>query len=67
VVATDGLWDYYTPESTVLTETRRKLRQCNNDPQQTADWLVSGPAAAWAAGAELRCARHWMLAVRVAV
>lgn len=42
VMATDGLWDYYTPESTVLTDTRRKLRQCRNDPQHTADWLVSG-------------------------
>lgn len=40
VMATDGLWDYYTPESTVLTDTRRKLRQCRNDPQHTADWLV---------------------------
>ncbi|GAB4814114.1 hypothetical protein N2152v2_001160 [Parachlorella kessleri] len=40
VVATDGLWDYYTPESTVLTDTRRRLRQHNNDPQLAAEWLV---------------------------
>lgn len=47
IMATDGLWDYYTPESTVLTDARRKLRQCNNDAQQTADWLVGGAGAEW--------------------
>lgn len=40
VVASDGLWDYYTPESSVITEARRKLRASNNDTQACAEWLV---------------------------
>ena len=40
VVATDGLWDYYTPDSSVVTEARRRLRVVDNDPQAAAEWLV---------------------------
>jgi len=40
IVATDGLWDYYTPESSVITQSRQRLRANNNDPQLTANWLV---------------------------
>lgn len=40
VAASDGLWDYYGLDSTVVTETRRALRRLDNDPQQCADWLV---------------------------
>jgi serine/threonine protein phosphatase PrpC len=40
VVATDGLWDYYTPESSVVTQSRQRLRANNNDAQLTANWLV---------------------------
>jgi protein phosphatase 2C family protein 2/3 len=40
VTASDGLWDYYTPESSVMTETRKRLRTAKNDPQTTAEWLV---------------------------
>ena len=39
VVASDGLWDYYTPETSVVTEARRRLRAVN-DPQAAAEWLV---------------------------
>ena len=41
VVASDGLWDYYTPESSVVTEARRRLRAVENDPQAAAEWLVT--------------------------
>lgn len=40
VIATDGLYDYYTPESSVITEARRRLRSTGNDPQACADWLI---------------------------
>lgn len=40
VSASDGLWDYYTPESSVLTDARRALRASKNDAQHCADWLV---------------------------
>lgn len=40
VMASDGLWDYYTPESSVMTETRQKLRAFRNNPQEAAEWLV---------------------------
>ena len=40
VVATDGLWDDYTPDSSVVTEARRRLRVVDNDPQAAAEWLV---------------------------
>jgi hypothetical protein len=33
ISASDGLWDYFAPESSVLTEARRTLRAQNNDPQ----------------------------------
>lgn len=41
VVASDGLWDYYTPETSVVTEVRRRLRSSQNDPQDAAEWLVT--------------------------
>jgi len=40
VIASDGLWDYYTPESSVVTEARRHLRASDNDAQACAEWLV---------------------------
>jgi serine/threonine protein phosphatase PrpC len=40
VMASDGLWDYYTPESSVITETRQKLRAFRNNAQEAAEWLV---------------------------
>jgi serine/threonine protein phosphatase PrpC len=40
VVATDGLYDYYTPESSIVTEARRRLRVVENDAQACAEWLV---------------------------
>jgi serine/threonine protein phosphatase PrpC len=41
VVASDGLWDYFTPETSVVTEARRRLRSTQNDPQAVAEWLVT--------------------------
>ncbi|KAL6778794.1 hypothetical protein ACKKBF_B04620 [Auxenochlorella protothecoides x Auxenochlorella symbiontica] len=40
VVGSDGLWDYYSPESSVVSDARRALRAFHNDPQACADWLV---------------------------
>jgi len=40
VLATDGLWDYYSPESSVVTDARRQLRICGENPQSCAEWLV---------------------------
>lgn len=43
VAATDGVWDYFTPESTVITQTRRRLRMCQEEDQgclDCASWLV---------------------------
>ena len=34
ITASDGLWDYYAPESSVLSDTRRALRRLDEDPQQ---------------------------------
>lgn len=41
LLASDGLWDYYTPESSVLTDARRQLRACGQDPQATVEWLLA--------------------------
>jgi protein phosphatase 2C family protein 2/3 len=41
VTASDGLWDYYSPESSVVTEARRALRANANDAQACAEWLVT--------------------------
>lgn len=40
VIASDGLYDYYSPESSIITEARRRLRASGNNPQVCADWLV---------------------------
>ena len=43
VAATDGVWDYYTPESSVITQARQQLRifQSTPDgPSTCASWLV---------------------------
>lgn len=34
LVAVAGLWDYYSPESSVLSDTRRQMRRLNEDPQE---------------------------------
>jgi hypothetical protein len=34
ITASDGLWDYYSPESSVLSDTRRCMRRLEEDPQQ---------------------------------
>jgi protein phosphatase 2C family protein 2/3 len=44
VAASDGLWDYFTPESTVVTEARRRLR-AGADAQAAAEWLVAEAVA----------------------
>lgn len=43
VLATDGVWDYYTPESSVITDVRRQLRQVTSSdhatqPQDSGDF-----------------------------
>ncbi|KAL4440484.1 hypothetical protein ABPG75_003485 [Micractinium tetrahymenae] len=40
ITASDGLWDYYSPESSVLSDTRRQMRRLNEDPQEVAEWLM---------------------------
>lgn len=40
ITASDGLWDYYSPESSVLSDTRRQMRRLNEDPQEVAEWLL---------------------------
>ncbi|KAL4856336.1 putative protein phosphatase 2C 22 [Chlorella vulgaris] len=40
ITASDGLWDYYAPESSVLSDTRRTMRRLEEDPQQVAEWLL---------------------------
>lgn len=40
IVASDGLWDYWSPDSSVLTDSRRRMRAFDNDAQHLADWLV---------------------------
>ena len=40
VTASDGLWDYYSPEVIIITQARQALRASNINPQQCADWLV---------------------------
>eukprot|EP00887_Chlorella_sp_A99_P002249 scaffold10.g2249.t1 len=44
IAASDGLWDYWSPDSSVLIDTRRQLRMLNNDAQSLADWLVNEAA-----------------------
>jgi hypothetical protein len=39
ITASDGLWDYYSPESSVLSDTRRALRRLEEDPQLVGGWL----------------------------
>lgn len=43
----DGLWDYYSPESSVLSDTRRQMRRLEEDPQAVRDLLALqlGPAS----------------------
>lgn len=40
IAATDGLWDYYGLDSTVVTEARIDLRRSRNDPQACAEFLI---------------------------
>ena len=40
VTASDGLWDYYSPDSSVVSDARRTLRSGGNDAQACAEWLV---------------------------
>ncbi|PSC72040.1 tubulin beta chain [Micractinium conductrix] len=40
ITASDGLWDYYSPESSVLSDTRRQMRRLNEDCQEVAEWLL---------------------------
>ncbi|KAL4419347.1 hypothetical protein ABPG77_001574 [Micractinium sp. CCAP 211/92] len=40
ITASDGLWDYYSPESSVVSDTRRQMRRLNEDPQEVAEWLL---------------------------
>jgi serine/threonine protein phosphatase PrpC len=40
IAATDGLWDYYGLDSTVVTEARKDLRRNRNDPQACAEFLI---------------------------
>lgn len=40
ITASDGLWDYYSPESSVLSDTRRTMRRLEEDPQLVAEWLL---------------------------
>ncbi|KAI7837891.1 hypothetical protein COHA_008293 [Chlorella ohadii] len=40
ITASDGLWDYYSPESSVLSDTRRQMRRLEEDPQAVAEWLL---------------------------
>lgn len=40
ITASDGLWDYYSPESSVLSDTRRQMRRLEEDPQLVAEWLL---------------------------
>jgi serine/threonine protein phosphatase PrpC len=35
IIATDGVWDYYTPESSIVTDVRRQLRQCSSSSPVT--------------------------------
>lgn len=41
VVASDGLWDYYTPDSSVVSDARRALRANEGDAQACSEWLVN--------------------------
>jgi hypothetical protein len=49
ITASDGLWDYYSPESSVLSDTRRALRRLEEDPQLVGGW-VGGWAGGWVGG-----------------
>ena len=40
VMASDGLWDYYTPDSSVVTDARRALRANRGDAQACSEWLL---------------------------
>jgi len=40
IAATDGLWDYYGLDSTVVTEARKDLRRNRNNPQACAEFLI---------------------------
>ncbi len=37
----DGLWDYYSPESSVLSDTRRQMRRLEEDPQAVRSFVRS--------------------------
>lgn len=44
VIATDGVWDYFTPESSVVTHARRQLRLVESDDDACslcASWIVN--------------------------
>lgn len=41
VVASDGMWDYYTPESSIITDVRRYLRRCSIGGEQDLDVSMS--------------------------
>lgn len=57
IIASDGLWDYYTPESSIVTDVRRHLRRFSTDGNEDcvanrdgackgcADWLVDSSLA----------------------
>ena len=41
IAASDGLWDYWAPDSSVLIDSRRQLRMLDNNAQELAEWLVA--------------------------
>jgi serine/threonine protein phosphatase PrpC len=50
IIASDGMWDYYTPESSIVTDVRRNLRRFSMDGSEdclsSRDSACSG-CAAW--------------------
>ena len=55
VVASDGVWDYYTPESSIITDVRRHLRRFStdgNDGTWSRDYACDA-CAAWLVDASL--------------
>lgn len=38
ITASDGLWDYYSPESSVLSDTRRQMRRLEDTQAVSAGW-----------------------------